>query len=97
MINLNGISNINTDSDEGKLLLAAIAILTSITEGDIKEKKWGGMTHPDRALNQVEDLAMKIFHEEQYDRYLLTKRRDNKIHSILSSPEDPVNPTTEQN
>ena len=50
------------------------------------------MTHPDRALNQVEDLAMKIFHEEQYDRYLLTKGRDSKINSILSSPEDPVNP-----
>ena len=97
MINLNGINNINTESDEGKLLLAAIAILTSITEGDIKEKKWGGMTHPDRALNQVEDLAMKIFHEEQYDRYLLTKGRDSKINSILNSPEDPINPTTEQN
>ena len=92
MINLNGINNINTDSDEGKLLLAALAILTSITEGDIKDCKWGGMTHPDTALNQVEDLAMKIFHEEQYDRYLLTKGRDCKIHSILSSPEDPINP-----
>ena len=97
MINLNGINNINTSSDEGKLLLAALAILTSITEGDVKEKKWGGMTHPNRALNQVEDLAMKIFHEEDYDRYLLTKRRDNKIHSILSSPEDPISPISEQN
>ena len=92
MINLNGISNINTDSDEGKLLLAAIAILTSITEGDIKEKKWGGMTHPDRALNQVEDLAMKIFHEEEYERWKLSKERDGKISHLLSSPENLVIP-----
>ena len=83
MINLNGISNINTSSDEGKLLLAAIAILTSITQEDITERKWGGMTHPDTALNQVEDLAMKIFHEEEYERWKLSKERDGKISHLL--------------
>ena len=92
MINLNGINNIDTNTDEGKLLLAAVAILTSITEGDIKEDKWGGMIHPDTALQQIEDLAMKIFYEREYERWQVSKRRDSKIHSILSSPEDPINP-----
>ena len=91
MIDLNKINSINTNSDEGKLLLAALAILTSITEEDITNKKWGGFVSPTTALEGVEDLAMKIFYKEDYERWQLTKFIDDKIDSILNSPENPNN------
>jgi hypothetical protein len=86
VINLNKINSIDTGTDEGKLLLAALAILTSITEEDVSNKKWGGMVSPDVALERIEDLAMKIFYQSDYDKYLLTKLRDDRIDSLLNSP-----------
>ena len=83
MISKNNITDINDISDEGKLLVAALAVLTSIDIKDIKNEKWGGMVHPDDALERIQDLANKIFYEEEYNSYLKSKERDNKINSIL--------------
>jgi hypothetical protein len=83
MIIKNKITEISDISDEGKLLFAAVAILTSIDIKDIKNEKWGGMVHPDDALERIQDLANKIFYEEEYKSYLKSKERDNKINSIL--------------
>ncbi len=83
MISKNKITDINDISDEGKLLVAALAVLTSIDIKDIKNEKWGGMVHPDDALERIQDLANKIFYEEEYNSYLKSKERDNKINSIL--------------
>jgi hypothetical protein len=64
MIDYKKIEDFNGDSPEGKLLLASIAVLTSIDIDDIKSNKWGGMTHPDTAMKQIVELANKIFYEE---------------------------------
>jgi len=83
MINLKTIKDIK-DSEEGQLLLMAIAILTSITPKDIKEDKWGGMVHPDDALERIQDLANKIYYEEEWKGEQIKIMRDTKINKILN-------------
>jgi hypothetical protein len=81
--NINTIKDFSTETTEGKLLLAALAILTSIDEKDIKDKKWGGWVHPDIAIQQVTDLTNKIYYEEEWKQYQTSKSRDDKISDIL--------------
>jgi len=83
MINLKTIKDIK-DSEEGQLLLMAIAILTSITPKDIKEDKWGGMVHPDDALERIQDLANKIYYEEEWKGEQIKIKRDIKINKIIN-------------
>ena len=83
MIKQKNISNINDTTEEGKLLLMAISILTSIKPEDIKSDKWGGMVHPDDALMKVQDLANEIYYEEEWKAEQIKIMRDNKINSIL--------------
>lgn len=75
--------NFNDHTDEGKMLLAAMAILTSIECKDIIEKKFGGMVGPNEAFEKVVDIANKIYFEEEYNQYLEQLKRDNKINTIL--------------
>ncbi len=84
MINYKTIKDFNGDSPEGKLLLAAIAVLTSVDHEDIKSCKWGGMTHPDTAMEQIVELANKIFYEEEWKLEQERIKRDNKINSIIN-------------
>jgi hypothetical protein len=84
MINQKTIKDINDKTEEGKLLLMAISILTSIKPDDIKSDKWGGMVHPDDALTKVKDLANEIYYEEEYKAEKKRIMRDNKINSILT-------------
>ena len=84
MINLKTIRDFNDNSPEGKLLLAAISILTSITPKDIKEDKWGGMVHPDDALVRIQDLANKIYYEEEWKAEQIKIMRDNKLNKIIN-------------
>lgn len=79
---INSLRDISSESDEGKILIAAIAILTSINKDDIPSK-WGGMTHPDDALERIVDLANKIWFEKEYNEYKKMKSRDSKISNIL--------------
>ncbi len=84
MIELKTIRDLNDQTDEGKLLFTAIAILTSLDTKDIKSGKWGGMTHPDTALEQIQDLANRIYFEEEYERHVIKEQRNNKIVEILN-------------
>lgn len=84
MINQKTIKDINDKTEEGKLLLMAISILTSIKPDDIKSNKWGGWVHPDDALMKVQDLANEIYYEEEYKAEKKRIMRDNKINSILT-------------
>ena len=83
MINLKSIRDFNDNSPEGKLLLAAISILTSINVEDIKDNKWGGMVHPDNALLKIQDIANRIYYEEEWKAEQIKIKRDTKINSIL--------------
>jgi len=71
------------ETDEGKMLLAALAILTSIDCEDITSGKFGGMTHPQDAFESVMELANKIYYEDEYELYLSSLERDKKIDSLL--------------
>ena len=81
MIDFKKICDIN-NSDEGKILIAAIGILTSINRDDV-DKYWGGMIHPDDALERVVDLANKIFHQEEWESEQIKEKREDLINKIL--------------
>ena len=83
MIEWQNITEFDSDTPEGKVLLAAISILSSIECEDIKENKWGGMVHPDDALKQVVELANKIYYEEEWKLEQERIKRDNTISKVL--------------
>ena len=84
MIEWTKITEFDKNTPEGKLLLAAISILTSIEEEDIKSGKWGGMTHPDTAMEKIVELANKIYYPEEWRQEQERIKRDNKINNILN-------------
>ncbi len=83
MINHKQLSDINMNSEEGQLLMAAVAILTSIEKKHIDSNKWGGNLHPDKAVKQIADLTNKIYYEEEWKAEQKRIERDNKINKIL--------------
>ncbi len=76
--------NFDNSTPEGQMLLAAMAILTSIEPKDIHEGKFGGMCHPQDVFEKVLDLANRIYYEEEYKTYLKSKERDSKLNSIIN-------------
>jgi hypothetical protein len=72
-------SDFNSSTDEGMLLLAALSILTS----DIDRKKFGGHMHPHDVFEYVQDLANKIFFEEEYKQIELQNKRNKIIEGII--------------
>ena len=87
MINHSQLSDINMSTPEGQLLMAAVAILTSIDHKHIISNKWGGMISPDTAVKQISDLANKIYYEEEWKEEQKRINRDNKINNILRNNE----------
>lgn len=83
MIRMKTIQDFNGNTDEGKLLLAALAVLTSIDKQDIDEQKWGGWVHPDDAFERVVELANKIYYEEEWKAEEVIKKRDEKISKLI--------------
>jgi hypothetical protein len=65
MKNFNNISDIDITTDEGKLLLSAVAILTSIDTPDVR---YGSTEHPDNVLKRIENLATHIFENNEHVR-----------------------------
>ena len=57
MITIKKISEL-PDTEVTKLLVAAVAILTSISEADIEEEMWGGTVQPDEALEKIKCQRM---------------------------------------
>jgi hypothetical protein len=75
-------NNFDTNSDEGKMLLAALSILTSIRCDDIKKGIYGGSISPDNALTKIQDLANKIYYEREWEIKEVRKQRNEKITKI---------------
>ena len=84
MITKDRFSLIDTNIDEGKILLAAISILTSIDEEDIKRKRFGGMVSPDQAYKTVVDLANRIFYEFEYKNEKKRKRKESRRNRLIT-------------
>ena len=85
MLELKNISDFSDNSNEGKLLMAALAILTSIDVHDIKKNKWGGMMSPNKALKKVQDLANKIYFNDEYYQYFNAIERDKKLDKLFKT------------
>ena len=58
MKNFDSLRNIDTTTDEGKMLLSALAVLTSIETPD---KRYGDTSHPDDVLKRIENISRSIF------------------------------------
>ena len=84
MIQLDTIRQIDDKSDEGKLLIAAIAILTSMQKEDLESNEWGGLVSPDEGIRKVQDLANRIYFKKEWEARKKSKERDNKIEGILN-------------
>ena len=83
MIRMEQFKEFSQETDEGKLLLAALAILTSLDKEDIAEKKWGGSTHPDDAFKRVVDIANQVFYEDDWKSEKISRERNNKLSKII--------------
>ena len=84
MIQLKTIREIDDKTNEGKLLIAALAILTSLQQKDIKNNIWGGSVHPDQGLSQLKDLANKIYFEKEWKAEEKSKERNRKIEQVIN-------------
>jgi len=87
MINHKQLADIDLNTPEGQLLMAAVAILTSIDHKHIKSNKWGSNLHPDKAVKQIAELANKIYYEQEWLAEEIKKDRNNKINNILNNNE----------
>lgn len=88
MIDYKGITDINNKTPDGQMLMAAIAILTTISEFDIKQEKWGSKLHPDHAVEKIADLCNKIYHKEEWEQKQKELVRDQKIENILNKSDN---------
>lgn len=84
MIKHKELSDIDTSTQEGKLLIAAIAILTSIDESHIKSGKCGSSSSPIDAIEKISNLANQFYYAEEYDLYIKTMKRESIIDDILN-------------
>ena len=78
MINIK-FNQFDTDTQEGMLLLASIAVLT----GNIDTSKYGSNKSPDEVFKHIQDLANRIFFEEEYKQAELQKKRNKIIDDII--------------
>ena len=73
----------DTDTQEGMLLLASIAVLT----GNIDTKKYGSNKTPDEVFKHIQDLANRIFFEEEYKQIEIQNKRNKKLEQIINDSE----------
>lgn len=73
----------DVDSQEGMLLLASIAVLT----GNIDIKKYGSNKTPDEVFKHIQDLANRIFFEEEYKQIEIQNKRNKKLEQIINDSE----------
>jgi hypothetical protein len=84
MITKDKFSQIDTNTDEGKMLLSAISVLTSIDENDIRKKRFGGMVSPNEAYESLVDLANRIFYENEYKIEKKRKRKERNRQRLIN-------------
>lgn len=85
MIRHKTIKDINDKTMEGKLLLAALVVLTQVNKQDISEGIYGGMSHPDDVLRRIVELSNKMYYEEELKIEKKIEKRDRVIDSILKN------------
>jgi hypothetical protein len=83
MITIKNISEL-PDTEVTKLLITAVAVLTSISEADIEEEMWGGTVQPDEALEKIVELANKLYYFDEWESEEKSKERIEKINKIVN-------------
>jgi len=83
MIKFEELSDIDTDTDTGKVLFAALGILTSLDIDDIKSHKFGGNSYINDVVKEATRIANKVFYVEEYLLEEARKNRNNKINDLL--------------
>lgn len=78
------LSDIKTDSKEGKMLVAAIAILTTIEHKNIDSGRFGSSITPEDAIRELSKLANMLYYAEEYSLWLKATKRENLISDILN-------------
>jgi hypothetical protein len=86
MINLNNISEVDINTKEGKLFIAAIAVLTTLKEQDLQSKKWGRSVDANQGLKVLCDLANKMFSEKTYRTEKITKLKKERSLKGIKNP-----------
>lgn len=71
------------ESNEGKMLLSAIAILTTLSKEDIDSGRFGKLSNSYSVLKEIVKLANKKYYEEEYNQHLKSTQRDKKIQEII--------------
>jgi len=61
MENVNDVKEIDINTKEGKLLIAAIAVLTTVRPDDLHENKWGRSLNYNTALAKLSEMTSKMF------------------------------------
>jgi len=61
MNDIRNILDIDIESNEGKMLVAAIAVLTTLKEEDLANKKWGRSLNANNVLVKLSDLTNTMF------------------------------------
>lgn len=79
MINKSSLDSIDITSEEGQLLMSALAVLSSIEPKHIESGKFGPSAHVDDILEYLSDLSNRMYHTSEYKSYL----REYKIDSIV--------------
>jgi hypothetical protein len=82
MIKVETIRDIDDSTKEGKMLMSALAVLTSITHEQINDNEYGGNTHPDEVTERIADLTNRIYYEFEYKQLQEINKRDNAINQI---------------
>jgi hypothetical protein len=76
--------DINCDTDEEKMLFAALAILTSIECDEILSGKYGGHSYIHDVLDHIREVSNKTFYPEEYEIYEKKVIRNKKINDLLN-------------
>jgi hypothetical protein len=77
------LSDISTKSKEGKMLMAAMAILTTINQSHIDSGRFGSNITPQKAIDELVKLANSMYYAEEYNLWLKATKRNNLISDIL--------------
>lgn len=85
MIRHKTISDIDDKTMDGKLLMAALVVLTQVNKQDISEGIYGGMSHPDDVFRRIVELSNKMYYEEELKIEKKIEKRDRVIDSILKN------------
>lgn len=82
MVTIDKLDQVNLDTEEGKLLLAALSILTSMNKSDIHSEGYGGSSYIGDVMIKVNELANKVFYEKEWESYQIIKKREDKLNDI---------------